>query len=134
MNKKFCYNAQMVADGHKTETSVSITYLLVVSYNSVHVALTIAALIKLKIQACDTQNAYLAVPCWEKFWMISRSEFGSNKGKGMLVVHMLYSLKSLSVVFRAFLAETLHDAGYRPSYTDPDVWMRPVIKSNGIEY
>ena len=62
MNKNFRRKAQMVADGHNTEAPASITYLLVVSYNSVHIALTIAALNKLKIQACDIQNAYLTTP------------------------------------------------------------------------
>ena len=86
MNKNFHHKAQMVADGHKTETLASITNSLVVSCDSVRIALTIAALNKLKIQACDIQNNYLTVPCQEKFWMITRSEFGFNKGKQTLVV------------------------------------------------
>ena len=81
MNKNFRCKAQMVADGHKTETLASITYLLVVSCNSVCIALMIAALNKLKIQACDMQKSYLIAPCQENFWMIFGSEFGSNKGK-----------------------------------------------------
>ena len=72
MNKNFRCKAQMVADGHKTETLASITYLSVVSRDSVRIALTIAALNKLKIKACDIQNAYLTAPYWEKFWMIAR--------------------------------------------------------------
>ena len=66
--------------------------------------------------------------------MIAGPEFGSDKGKRMLVVRALYGLKSSGAAFRAFLAETLHDAGYRPSYADPDVWMRPAIKADGMEY
>ena len=134
MNENFRRKARMVADGHKTETPASITYSSVVSRDSVRIALTIAALNELKIQACDIQNAYLTAPCREKFWMIAGSEFGSDKGKRMLVVRALYGLKSSGAAFRAFLAETLHDAGYRPSYADPDVWMRPAIKVDGTEY
>ena len=89
MNKNFHCKAQMVADGHKTETLASIAYSLVVSHNSVRIALTIAALNKLKIQACDIQNAYLTAPCQEKCWMISGLDFGSNKGKQMLVIRAL---------------------------------------------
>ena len=62
MNKNLCCKAQILADGHKTETPASITYSLVVSRNSVHIALTIAALNKMKIQACDIQNTYLTTP------------------------------------------------------------------------
>ena len=67
MNKNFPCKAQMVADGHKTEKPASITYLSVVSRNSVHKALTIAALNELRMKACDIQNAYLTAPCQEKF-------------------------------------------------------------------
>ena len=134
MNKNFRRKAQMVADGHKTETTASITYLSLLSCDSVHIASTITAFNKLKIQACDIQKAYLTTPCREKCWMIARSEFGCDKGKQMLIVHVLYSLKSSGTEFCAFLAETLHNARYRPWYADPDVWMRPAIKSSGIEY
>ena len=129
MNENFHCKAQMVADGHKTETLALITYLLVVSCNSVYIALTIALLNKLKIQSYDIKNTYLTTPFQEKFWMISGSEFGSNKGKQMLVVHALYDLKPLCVAFCTFLVEMLHNAGYRPLYADPDVWMRPAIKA-----
>ena len=66
--------------------------------------------------------------------MISGSEFGSKKGKCIMVVCALCGLKSLGAEFCAFLAETLHDTGYRQLYPDLDVWMRPAIKRDGIEY
>ena len=52
----------------------------------------------------------------------------------MLIVRALYGLKSSGAAFRAFLAEHLHDIGYRPSLADPDVWMRPAIKHCGFKY
>ena len=52
----------------------------------------------------------------------------------MIIVRALYGLKSSGVAFRALLAETLHDLGYKPSYADPDVWMRPAVKHNGFKY
>ena len=55
MNEYFHRKAWMVADGHKTETPASIMYSLVVSCNSVCIALTIAALNELKIKARDIQ-------------------------------------------------------------------------------
>ena len=52
----------------------------------------------------------------------------------MLVVRALYELKSSEAAFRAFLADHLHDIGYRPSIADPDIWMRPAMKDNGFKY
>jgi hypothetical protein len=36
--------------------------------------------------------------------------------------------------FRAHMAETLYDLGYKPSRADPDVWIRPVVKPDGFKY
>jgi hypothetical protein len=33
-----------------------------------------------------------------------------------------------------FLTETLIDIGFKPSLADPDIWMRPAMKSNGFKY
>ena len=50
----------------------------------------------------------------------------------IIVIKMaLYGLKSSGAVFRAKLVGLLHDIGYTPSKVDPDVWMRPAIKSDG---
>ena len=124
----------MVAGGHTTTTPSSITYSSVVSRDSVRIALTIAALNGLKVLGCDIQNAYLTAKCQEKIWTIAGPEFGSDSGKIMIIVRALYGLKSSGAAFRALLAEVLYDMEYRPSYADPDVWMRPGIKSNGFEY
>jgi hypothetical protein len=52
----------------------------------------------------------------------------------MLVIKALYGLRSSGAAFRSLLAETLNKLGYKPSYADPDVWMRPAVKANGFEY
>ena len=52
----------------------------------------------------------------------------------MLVKKALYGLKSSGAAFRAHLAETLDTMGYRPTYADPDVWLRPAVKPDGFEY
>lgn len=58
MGENFRRKARIVAGGHTIETPATLTYLLVVSRHSVHVALTIAALNGLEVLACDIQNAY----------------------------------------------------------------------------
>ena len=46
----------------------------------------------------------------------------------------LYGLKSSGAAFRAHLAETLYDIGLLLNKADPDVWYRPAVNPNGIEY
>ena len=135
MGENFRRKARMVAGGHTTTTPSSLTYSSVVSRDSVRICLTIAALNDLKILACDIQNAYLCAKCREKIWTYAGPEFGDElKGKILIVTRALYGLKSSGAAFRALLAETLYDLGYKPSKADPDVWMRPAVKQNGFKY
>ena len=46
----------------------------------------------------------------------------------------LYDLKSSGDAFRAMLANTIWDLGFRPSKADPDVWLKPAIKKDGTHY
>ena len=48
----------------------SITFLSVVSRDSVRIALNIVALNKLDLLACDIQNAYLTAPFRETIWTL----------------------------------------------------------------
>ena len=105
-----------------------------VSRDSVRIALLIAALNDLEVLACDIQNAYLTAPCREKVFTVAGDEFGSDRGKTMIITRALYGLKSAGASFRAFLGEHLHDMGYRPCLADPDVWMRPAVKQCGFKY
>lgn len=134
MGENFRRKARMVAGGHTTEAPATLTYSSVVSRDSVRIALTIAALNDLQVLACDIQNAYLTAKCREKIYTIAGPEFGSERGKIMLVVRALYGLKSSGAAFRAFLADTLYDSGYRSSKADPDVWMRKSSKPDGFSY
>ena len=134
MGENFRRKARMVAGGHKTEAPASITYSSVVSRDSVRIALTIAALNDLKILSCDIQNAYLTAKPREKIYTIAGPEFGSDAGKTMIIVRALYGLKSSGAAFRAHLAEHLWGQGYRPTVTDPDVWLRAAVKPSGFEY
>ena len=134
MGENFRRKARMVAGGHVTETPSSITYSSVVSRDSVRLAFTLAALNDLKVLGCDIQNAYLTAKCREKCWTRAGPEFGSEEGKIFIIVRALYGLKSSGAAFRALLCEKLWELGYRPSYADPDVYMRPAVKESGFEY
>ena len=134
LGENYRRKARLVADGHRTETPTSITYSSVVSRDSVRIGLLIAALNELDVLSCDIQNAYLTAPCREKFYIVAGSEFGSDQGKIMKVTRALYGLKSAGASFRKFLGEHLVDMGFKPSYADPDVYMRSAITTDGFEY
>ena len=123
-----------MAGGHTTETPSTLTYSSVVSRDSVRKILLVAALNGLNIMACDIQNAYLTVDCREKIWTIAGPEFGSEKGTPMVIRKALYGLKSSGAAFRAHLAETLYNIGFKSSKADPDVWLKPAVKPNGQTY
>ena len=61
-------------------------------------------------------------------------EFGSERGQPMIIRKALYGLKSSGAAFRAHLVETLHEIGFKPTKTDPDVWICLVVKPDGSEY
>lgn len=134
LGENFRRKARLVADGHKTSTPKSVTYSSVVSRDSVRICFLIAALNDLDILGGDIENEYITAPCREKCWTIAGKEFGSLQGKPMIIVKALYGLKSSGAAFRAFLAETLDDIGYRSSHADPDVWLRPAVKPDGERY
>ena len=134
MDGLFTRKARFVAGGHTTDTPSSITYSSVVSRDSVRIAFTLAALNGLEIRAADIGNAYLNAPCREKIWTVAGTEFGSDKGKVLIVCRALYGLKSSGAAWRLMFAETLRTLGYISSKADPDVWMKPETKPDGMEY
>ena len=134
MGKNFRRKARFVTGRHTTETPMSLTYSSVVSRDSVRIILLIAVLNGLQVMACDIQNAYLTANCHEKIWTYTGPEFGSERGQPMIIKKALYGLKSSGAAFRAHLAETLHDIGFKPTKADPDAWIHLAVKPDGSEY
>jgi hypothetical protein len=134
LGEDFRRKARLVALGNRTKTPSTLTYSSVVSRDSVRIALTVAALNDLDILVCDIEGAYLTAKCREKVYIKAGPEFGSEEGKIMIVRMALYGLKSSGAAFRSKLAGVLHDLGYRPSYADPDVWLKAAVKPCGFEY
>ena len=60
----------MLAGGHNIPTPYSITYLSLVSRDSVRIDLIIYALNDLKVLACDIHNAYITTKFREKIWTV----------------------------------------------------------------
>ena len=134
IGETFHRKAQLVVGGHTTDAPATLTYLSVISHDSVWIALTIAALNELEVMACDIQNAYLTANCRKKIWTRAGPKFGSESSTIMFICKALYSLKSSGAAFRAHLVEILYDIGFVPTWANPDVWRRPAVKEDGFEY
>jgi len=127
--------ARWVKDGHKTPEPDWSTFAGVASRESVRIALTYAALNDLPVCACDIQNAYLQTPSSEKHYVICGPEFGlENVGKYAIIVRALYGGKSAGADYWRHVRSAMEEMGFSSCKADPDVWLRPALKSNGIEY
>ena len=128
----FTRKARWVLDGHKTPDPDGSTYAGVVSRDSVRIALTYAALNDLNVFAADIRNAYLQAPSSCKDYIVCGPEFGlENEGKIALIHRALYGGKSAGRDFRNHLRSCMHFLKFASCPADPDVWMRPAIKSDG---
>jgi hypothetical protein len=79
----------------------------VVSREKVRIALLMAALHDLEVQAADVENAYLTAPTSEKVWTICGPEFGANAGKKAIIVRALYGLKGSGASYRNHIADCM---------------------------
>ena len=134
LSENFRRKARFVADGHLVETPSSITYILVVSRDSVRILLLAAALNDLDIMGADAQNTFLSAYNLEKHWIRAVPKFGPEQGKVFIVVRALYGLKSSSAAFGFFISKKLDEIGFKYRPADPDMWIRPAIKPDGEEY
>jgi len=124
-----------VAGGHWTDAPPQLTYSSVVTRDSVRIGFLIAALNGLDILGADIGNAYLQAPVREKVHTTAGPEFGPNNiGKTALVATAMYCLNISGTAWHAKFSETLWSMEFKPSYTDPDVWMRPATNVDGFEY
>ena len=131
----FTRKARWVLDGHKTPSPIGSTYAGAVSRESVRIAFTYAALNDVDIFAADIRNAYLQAPSSEKHCVVCGAEFGlENAGKKALIRRALYGGKAARRDFRNHLRSRMSHLHFQSCLADPDVWMRPAIKSDGMEY
>ena len=127
----FTRKARWVLNGHKTLDPIGSTYAGVVSRESMCIALTYAALNDLDVFSADIQNAYLQAPSSQKDYIICGPEFGiENLGRTALIHRALYGGKAAGRDFRNHLHSCMEFLNFKSCLADPDVWMRPAIKSN----
>jgi hypothetical protein len=126
-----CHKARLVAGGHLTPADDS-AYSGVVSLKSMRLALLIGELNGLTPMVGDIGNAYLEAYTNEKVCFYAGPEFGPLEGHLLIITKALYGLRSSGARFHDKLHDTLTDMGFRPSYADPDLWIRDA--GNCYEY
>ena len=128
----FTRKARWVLDGHMTPDPIGSTYAGVVSRESVCIALTYAALNDLDVFAANIRNAYLQAPSSQKDYIICGPEFSvENIGRTALIHRALYGGKAAGRDFRNHLRSCMEFLNFKSCLADPNMWMRPAIKSDG---
>lgn len=131
----FTRKARWVLDGHKTADPLISTYAGVVSRESIRITFTYAALNGLDVCAADIRNAYLQAPSSRKDYITCGPEFGlENVGRVALIHRALYGGKTAGRDFRNHLRSCMKHLSFTSCPADPDVWMRPAKKSDGLAY
>ncbi len=124
----FCRKARLVAGGHRTEAPTTITYASVVSYETVCIALLMAALNDLEVKIGDVLNAYITAPVTERVWTVLGPEFGNNAGKTAIIVRALYGLKSAGTAFCSYLDFFMRQMGYTSCKAGPDLFFKAMTR------
>ena len=120
----FHRKAHLVWVGHMTHTPDTIIYFSVVIRETVHSALTIAALYDPEVKAADVLNAHVMASNREKVWTVLGLEFGDDAGKSAIILRALYSLESTGASFIVHLAQCMQELGYEFCNAYPDLWMK----------
>ena len=106
-----------------------------VTRESIRIAFLIAALNEVDILSANIGNAYLQAPAREQVHTTAGPEFGLSRiRETVIIVRVMYGLKTSGAAWHAQLSETLHSMNFKPSLADRDVWYRAACKENGFEY
>jgi hypothetical protein len=84
--ESFRHKALLVAVGNSTKTPKCMTYLSVVSRESVRIALALAALNVLEVKADHVANVYTTALITENALTTLGPEFGADGGKHAIIV------------------------------------------------
>ena len=99
------------------------TYVSVISRELVHILFLIDDLYDIKFLGADIRNDFLITKCTEKVCFKAGTEFTSREGMWVIIVRTLYGINISGASFRAHLANTLWTMGFKPTISNPDVWM-----------
>ena len=130
----FRRNAILVADGNMEKTPKFQTYYIVISCDTVRLALTISALNDFQIKAGYIMNSYVTAPTAKKVWTVLGNQWGANAGNKAIIVHALYGLKNYGADLRKHLDDCMIHVGYKPCPDDLDRCIKPEVDTGGNIY
>ena len=125
--------ARFVGNGAMVDSTDVPTYASVVSRESVRIAFTLAALNGLDVLSADCEGAYLNALPREKLYTKCGPEFGEMAGRWAIIVRALYGASSSAASWRSAISSVIEGLGFKPCRADPDVWMRPATKADGLD-
>ncbi|KAL7478839.1 LOW QUALITY PROTEIN: hypothetical protein ACHAW6_004594 [Cyclotella cf. meneghiniana] len=100
------------SQGTYDKAPATLTYTSIVSRETMHIALLVAALNNIYVCGADVLNTYITMLCCEKIWTTLGKKFGDECSRKAIIVRALYGLKSSGAAFRAHLARCLCKMGY----------------------
>ena len=131
----FRRKARLVAVVHVTEPTDAITYAIIVSRETVSIAMVLAALNDLPVELADIHNTYITEPIIDKIWIVLGQNLGGYYGRKAIVVYVLYGLNIAVYVFRNHLTYCMHHLVFLPCPYDLDIWINPMMRpKDGFDY
>ena len=130
---KFRQKARIVAGGHIKKSPAAVTYSSVVSCETVHIDLTIAALNDLQVKCSNLLNTYITAQVMECIWTTLVPKFGNDQGKTEMFVRGFCDLKSSSAVLRKHLGEYMSGLGYKLCLADTNLWLKLEVRDDGVK-
>jgi hypothetical protein len=131
----FQSKARLVAGGHMTKAPATSTYVSVVSCETVHIALLMAALNDPNVKVGDVLNAYITALITKKVWTVLGHKFGIDANMSAIILCPLYQLKSAGAAFGTYLASFMRQMGYTSCKADPDLWYKAETRpADNIRY
>ena len=98
-----------------------ITYSSIVTTETGHIALMVAASHDIQLKAVDILNAYVMAPNRVMIKKLLGWKFEDDAGKSTIIVRVLYGLKSMCASFRAHLALFMDELEYHSCKADADL-------------
>ena len=133
--KDLSCKARLVTGEHVAEPPSTITYVIIVSRETVRTDLTLASMTDFPVKVVVIQNAYITAPIIEKIWKVLGPEFGEDARRKSIVARAPYGLNSAGSAYWDNLVYCLHHLVFIPCTADLDIWMEPMVSpEDGFNY
>ena len=107
--------------GHIIKALAITVYASLGSRETVRIVLMITTLNDLEVKSSDIMVDYVQAPVTEKVLTTQGPEFSIDARKTIVIVRVLYGLKSAGAAFRSHLSKCMESLGYQSCKADPDL-------------